>query len=74
LHAAKESELIKMTDNVEIFWKESRLTVAIYKNVQDAYILGNNEDMITRLDDTLLTLNNIMASRFVEGIRPRVEL
>lgn len=29
--------------------------------------------MITRLDDTLLTLNNIMASRFVEGIRERVE-
>jgi hypothetical protein len=29
--------------------------------------------MITRLDDTLLTLNNIMASRFVEGIRTRVE-
>ncbi len=29
--------------------------------------------MITRLDDTLLTLSNILASRFVEGIRPRVE-
>jgi hypothetical protein len=45
-----------------------------YKNVAEAYILGNNEDMITRLDDTLLTLNNIMASRFVEGIRGRVEI
>jgi dynein heavy chain len=44
-----------------------------YKNVTEAYILGNNEDMITRLDDTLLTLSNILASRFVEGIRPRVE-
>lgn len=44
-----------------------------YKNQQEAYILGNNEDMITKLDDTLLTLNNIMASRFVEGIKPRVE-
>ena len=40
----------------------------------EAYILGNNEDMITRLDDTLLTLNNIMASRFVDGIRGRVEI
>lgn len=27
LYAAKEAELIKMTDNVELFWKESRLTV-----------------------------------------------
>ena len=27
LKAAKEAELIKMTDNVEIFWKESRITV-----------------------------------------------
>ena len=29
--------------------------------------------MITKLDDTLLTLNNIMASRFVTGIKARVE-
>jgi dynein heavy chain len=25
------------------------------------------------MDDTLLSLNNILASRFIEGIRPRVE-
>lgn len=47
--------------------------MASYKGSTEAYILGNNEDMITRLDDTLLTLNNIMASRYVDGIRARVE-
>ena len=74
LHAAKEAELIKMLENVETFWKDQKITVQPYKNSQEAFILGNNEDMITRLDDTLLTLNNIMASRFVEGIRFRCEI
>lgn len=62
-----------MMDNVETFWKLEKLTVIPYKNIAEAFILGNNEDMISKIDDTLLTLNNIMASRFVEGIRTRVE-
>lgn len=32
LHAAKEFELIKMIENVETFWKDSRITVYFYNN------------------------------------------
>jgi len=49
------------------------LVVQNYKEKNDVFILGNNEDLISKLDDTLLTVNNILASRFVEGIRARVE-
>ena len=27
LHASKEAELVKMMDNVELFWKDQRITV-----------------------------------------------
>ena len=73
LRAAKEAELLKMIENVELFWKSAFIGVGAYKDNKDVFILGNNEELISRLDDTLLTVNNILASRFVEGIRPRVE-
>ena len=74
LKAAKEADLIKIVENVELVWKTAFINVQSYKDSKDISILGNNEDLISRIDDTLLTLNNIMASRFVEGIRNRVEI
>ena len=62
-----------MITNVEAFWKTANIICIQYKEKNDVYILGNNEDLIAKLDDTLLTVNNILASRFIEGIRERVE-
>ncbi|KAL4466850.1 hypothetical protein ABPG74_010447 [Tetrahymena malaccensis] len=73
LKAAKEAELNKMYKGVEAFWTMSQLTVNSYKDRQDASILGNNDDLIAKLDDALLTVNNILASRFVESIATKVE-
>lgn len=73
LRAAKEAELVKMIETVESVWKSASLVVTSYRDNKDISILGNNEDLIAKIDDTLLTVNNILASRFVEGIRARVE-
>lgn len=73
LKASKEAELLKMLRGVEAFWSTSSLTVSIYKDRADVFILGNNEDLIAKLDDTLLTVNNILASRFVERIVNKVD-
>jgi dynein heavy chain len=62
-----------MIEGVESVWRTSSLVVTSYKDNKEISILGNNEDMIAKIDDTLLTVNNILASRFVEGIRTRVE-
>ena len=74
LKAAKEADLIKIVENVEGAWKLAFINVQSYKDSKDLSILGNNEELISKIDDTLLTLNNVMASRFVEGIKSRVEL
>ena len=63
-----------MIESVENIWKSSFLVVTSYKDSKEICILGNNEDLIAKIDDTLLTVNNILASRFVEGIRQRVEI
>lgn len=73
LKASKEVELVKMIENVESVWRNTSLVIAQYKDSKEISILGNNEDIIAKIDDTLLTVNNILASRFVEGIRSRVE-
>ena len=49
------------------------LTVIPFKSKEQVFILGNNDDLIAKLDDSLLTLNNILGSRFVAGIKDRVE-
>ena len=73
IRAVKEKELEKMLLNVEGFWKNSVLIVNPYKDYKECYGLGNNENMISRLDDSLVTITNILSSRYVEGIRPKVE-
>jgi hypothetical protein len=58
---------------LELFWKEAKICSAPYKNQLDAYIIKGNEDMISRLDDMIVSLNNILGNRFVETIKSRVE-
>lgn len=73
LKASKEAELLKMLRGVEAFWSVCSLTVTSYKDRADAFILGNNDDLISKIDDTLLTVNNILSSRFVERIANKVD-
>ena len=50
------------------------LTTVSFREGKDGNILGNNDELITRIDDNLMTVNNILASKYVAPIKPRVEL
>ncbi len=73
VRAAKVRELNKMLNNVKQFWTASKVIIIEYKDSKDIFILGNNEDLISKIDDTMLNLNNMLGSRFVEEIRSQVE-
>ena len=73
VQAVKESELTEMIMKVEGIWKALALTTNPYKEGKDN-ILGNNDELITKIDDNLLTVNNILASKYVGPIKPRVEV
>lgn len=57
LKAAKEADLIKMLEGVEMTWKSLFIGVQPYKDSKDVYILGANEELISKVDDTLLVNN-----------------
>ena len=73
LRASKVRELNKMLSNVRQFWHTSKIMIVDYKDAKDIFILGNNEDLISKIDDTTLNINNMLGSRFVEEIRTQVE-
>lgn len=44
-----------------------------YKDVKDLYILGDTSEVVTNLDDSLVTINTVLSSRYVGGIRGMVD-
>lgn len=44
-----------------------------YKDGKNLYILGDTSEVITNLDDSLVTINTVLSSRYVGGIREMVD-
>ena len=45
-----------------------------YKDQKDVYALGGIDEITVQLEDSLVTMGTITASRFVGGIRYKVEV
>jgi dynein heavy chain len=73
--AVQESVLGEMMSKVTNMWVDAELDCAPYKEeqVKDLYILGDVSEIITNLDESLVTINTVLGSRFVGGIRDFVE-
>lgn len=72
--AIKEAELTKQLAQLEAFWKSNSLQVVLLHDNKDSAVLGVNDELIARIEDNLITTNNILASKYVGFIRPKVEL
>ncbi len=57
----------------EARWADVDLPVVQYKDVREVFILGSIDTIVEQLDDSLVTLNTILGSRFVGPIREVVE-
>lgn len=44
-----------------------------YKEIKDLYILGDTSEVVANLDDSLVTINTVLSSRYVGGIRGMVD-
>jgi dynein heavy chain, axonemal len=72
--ALQESVLQDMMKNkVTNPWSNMKFEVKPYKDVKDLYILGDTADIVAVLDDSLVTLNTVLGSRYVAGIREYVD-
>jgi dynein heavy chain len=71
--AQQESILEEMMAKVTTIWEKLCFEVKPYKEVKDLYILGDTSEVIASLDDSLVTINTVLGSRYVSGIRSFVD-
>jgi dynein heavy chain len=71
--AVQESVLEGMMAKVVKTWGPCELDVKAYKDVKDLYVLGDLSEVVANLDESLVTVNTVLSSRFVAGIRDMVE-
>lgn len=71
--AQQESILEAMMEKVNKIWEAMDFEVKNYKDVKDLYILGDTADVVSNLDDSLVTINTILGSRYIAGIRDAVD-
>ena len=71
--AQQEAILEEMMAKVTNIWTIMQLEVKPYKEVKDLYILGDTSEVVANLDDCLVTINTVLGSRYVGGIRNFVD-
>ena len=71
--AVQETVLEEMMAKVTGAWKTTEFEVKTYKDQKDLFILGDVSEIIANLDESLVTVNTVLGSRYVGGIREFVE-
>jgi dynein heavy chain, axonemal len=72
--AVQEAALLELFGRkVESVWAEQEFELKSYKESKEVFILGGVDDVYAALDESLVTINTILASRFVGEIRGPVE-
>lgn len=71
--ATAEVSLQEMLDKVKKVWEDCDLPLAGYKDSKEVFILGNVEEIVTNLEDSMVNVSTIAGSRFVGPIREEVE-
>eukprot|EP00397_Hematodinium_sp_SG-2012_P000045 GEMP01000045.1.p1 GENE.GEMP01000045.1~~GEMP01000045.1.p1 ORF type:complete len:3312 (+),score=740.25 GEMP01000045.1:2269-12204(+) len=71
--ASGEQSLEFMLDKVKKTWEELEFIVNNYKDSKDVFILGAPDEIITQLEDSLVIVSTILASRYVAPLRDEVE-
>jgi dynein axonemal heavy chain len=70
--AVQEAALGDMLQKVVGVWEHLDLPINPHKNQKDLYVLGNLEDIMAALDESLVNINTVLGSRYVEPIREEV--
>ena len=65
MEASQEAALEDLLDRISSKWNSIDLTVVPFKDVKDTFILGSVEDVTAALEDSMVTMSTILASRQV---------
>ncbi|OQR87427.1 dynein heavy chain [Achlya hypogyna] len=67
--ATQEALLEAMLQRIAGVWADIAFEVKSHNDRKDVYVLGSTEEVSSALEESLITLNTILASRFVEPVR-----
>lgn len=73
LRATKEDELEKLFEKVKEDWKSVKFDVNPYKDSKDYFVISSTEEVDEILEESLVALSTILASRYADNIRTDVE-
>ena len=71
--AKGEADISAQMDEVEKRWATREFFVANYRDTKDRFIIKEVEDVITELEDDIMTVSAMLGSRYVNEIRAKVE-
>ena len=71
--AKAEASLELMLDKLIKVWKKLEFEMIPYKQRKNMYIVGGTDDILTVLDDSMVTVSTLLGSRYVGPIQPQVE-
>ncbi len=72
VEASQEAALEDLLDHISSKWNSIDFSLIPFKDVKDAYILGSVEDVTAALEDSMVTMSTILASRRVLAKHNRV--
>ena len=73
MRAAKEKDLRARLDRIGMFLKNVSIVMDNHNGEKDLYILGNNDEMIKKLDNLLVEVTNILSNKYVMRIKEQVQ-
>mmetsp|Transcript_46773 Transcript_46773/g.83798 ORF Transcript_46773/g.83798 Transcript_46773/m.83798 type:complete len:4084 (-) Transcript_46773:846-13097(-) len=71
--ATGEANLQGTLDKIKATWDEIEIETKGHRESKDTFIIGGVEEVMQVLEDNQVTMQTCLASRFVAGIRSRVE-
>ena len=71
--ASGEASLESGVDSIQQTWEDMEFFVKKYRDDSNAYILGGVDEIIAQLEDSQMSLQSMLGSRYIEGVREEVE-
>jgi dynein heavy chain len=72
--ASGEAQLEAQLAKIETAWAITNFTTKNYREQRGVYILAGLDDIIMQLEDHQVTLQTMLGSRFIAGVREAVEM
>ncbi|KAH9121803.1 hypothetical protein LEN26_010526 [Aphanomyces euteiches] len=68
-----EAQIEASLNKIRVGWEQTQFTCISHRDSKDMFILGGLEDILTLLEDNQVTLQTMMGSRFIMGVKDEVD-